>query len=1084
MSARRPARSLVLLLLFSTTLVPLASAIPDTHTEHGNNTATAVWWEDPADGGIIVDTHLDSNSVMSSYDADPEMLVGHDGQTGQTTHSLVAFDFSRAGFWTNATIQHAQVELRLNQIWGTPVIHAWLVHNEQLDVGAASWRTFDGGQPWQRSGAVGVFDSGMRLDSMAVNGTMTGQKVAFNVTEAMILGQDRWMNGPFDEVAILFTAAQQGHDGVRFASSQAVFADHRPAWNVTVSWASPARPSGSAAFIDLYPKWGADLDADDTQQFDARIRNGRGQDFGSTGISWTSDRGSIDATGMFTPGAAGLTRITATDGALSTTTGLEVLPGPLVDVTLTPQAAEMSLDDQLQFTGLGLDAAGNHITGLSFDWSVSDGSIDANGLYTPASMGEHTIQGRYGTHTKTTTVEVGPGHPAVIQIPADMSAQAGVPFLIIPSLWDAHGNPIDLAEAAGIDWEVESGSIDSAGFFVGNEVGVWNISAVASTGARGDGTITVTPGRLVSLSLSVENTTVAADEIVDITLLWEDMMGNIVPTALPLANWSAEDGSFRLTAEGVEWVPARIGTWEITVHQGEVEASITLNVTEGTVQRIVIDADHEILSADDEIELRLFSEDLRGNRLAVDGTWTLSAPTGLNSTLTGEAITFPGGAAGTWAISASHEEHSASIDLEVNPGRLARILVTGEGMTISADESLDLDVRGEDAKGNPVTGVQYNFSIDGEDKTLALRTSRGVWSPSTAGDHLIEVSAAGRSARARVHVEAGDAHRVIIQTEGGATGAILRAGEAIEVEVLGEDLSGNRFAVVAEWSFDEGAVAIEPGLRQGTYRIIGMAEGIHTIVATNGSASGEFDVQNHLGDPWSLQIRADVDRGEQGQRIPVTIRLLDRGGNALPLDPRDVEVDTEVGRIMHHEGDAWWLHLDNHGEHMRVSATSDGLTDETFLNVDPTGLSKLMSSALGTALLGLFLFTAVAIAIAAVVMRRNATGPENWEDEWEFYDDIPEESTPAVVHSAAEVDSMPQSRHARRRMAMQRRLEREKAMMASAPPPAVEQPVAQTQSVLTAMQGTVQGQTGWYADAAGNPSYWQVNADGSWTQIQ
>ena len=49
------------------------------------------------------------------------------------------------------------------------------------------------------------------------------------------------------------------------------------------------------------------------------------------------------------------------------------------------------------------------------------------------------------------------------------------------------------------------------------------------------------------------------------------------------------------------------------------------------------------------------------------------------------------------------------------------------------------------------------------------------------------------------------------------------------------------------------------------------------------------------------------------------------------------------------------------------------------------------------------------------------------------------------------------------------------------------EPISQaTQSggVLQAMDGTVQGQTGWYQTAQGESQYWQVDGSGQWTRVK
>ena len=47
--------------------------------------------------------------------------------------------------------------------------------------------------------------------------------------------------------------------------------------------------------------------------------------------------------------------------------------------------------------------------------------------------------------------------------------------------------------------------------------------------------------------------------------------------------------------------------------------------------------------------------------------------------------------------------------------------------------------------------------------------------------------------------------------------------------------------------------------------------------------------------------------------------------------------------------------------------------------------------------------------------------------------------------------------------------------------PIVEQS-SQSSGVLQAMDGTIQGQTGWYQTAQGEPQYWHVGDAGQWTR--
>jgi hypothetical protein len=57
------------------------------------------------------------------------------------------------------------------------------------------------------------------------------------------------------------------------------------------------------------------------------------------------------------------------------------------------------------------------------------------------------------------------------------------------------------------------------------------------------------------------------------------------------------------------------------------------------------------------------------------------------------------------------------------------------------------------------------------------------------------------------------------------------------------------------------------------------------------------------------------------------------------------------------------------------------------------------------------------------------------------------------------------------------------AMVEDTEPIVIEQ-VVESSGVLQAMEGTVQGETGWYQTAQGESQYWQVDATGQWSQVK
>ena len=56
--------------------------------------------------------------------------------------------------------------------------------------------------------------------------------------------------------------------------------------------------------------------------------------------------------------------------------------------------------------------------------------------------------------------------------------------------------------------------------------------------------------------------------------------------------------------------------------------------------------------------------------------------------------------------------------------------------------------------------------------------------------------------------------------------------------------------------------------------------------------------------------------------------------------------------------------------------------------------------------------------------------------------------------------------------------------MAEETPSVETEQVAESSGVLQAIEGPVQGQTGWYQTAQGESQYWQVDVSGQWSQVK
>ena len=353
-------------------------------------------------------------------------------------------------------------------------------------------------------------------------------------------------------------------------------------------------------------------DADSTLDFSSIIRSERGEVI-NAGVSWSTSSGSIDGSGRLSATQSGIATVSAAGGTVQGEQEVLVNPGAPLTIAMAVENYSITVDDTIPIIAHGVDQYGNSVNGLTYSWSTSSGTIDQYGMYTPSETGLHTVAAQWGNHVAISNVSVSVGG-----LQALFSLKISRPGRYRDSnpcrSQDRLGNVLPQSAAAGLDWVAERGSIDSAGYYVGQDVGTWQINVTSGTGANGTGWVTVEPGLVNSLEILGPNRTVSADESIPLDLRWIDRVGNNVSVLLPLENWSAESGNFRVNDGFVEWLPSQAGVWRISAQAEGVQAWVDITVVNGAISRVWIDAEYDILTADDQSVLTLQAEDLRGNR--------------------------------------------------------------------------------------------------------------------------------------------------------------------------------------------------------------------------------------------------------------------------------------------------------------------------------------------------------------------------------------------------------------------------------------------------------------------------------------
>jgi uncharacterized protein YjdB len=129
-------------------------------------------------------------------------------------------------------------------------------------------------------------------------------------------------------------------------------------------------------------------------------------------VTWTSSNPSVATVsnaGVVTGALVGNATITASAGGKSGTSTVTVTTGPLASIRVTPSAVTVAIGAPQQLTAQGLDAAGNPVSGLSFTWNSSDGSIasvSGDGRINAKKEGTVLITAFGGGKSGTSTVTV------------------------------------------------------------------------------------------------------------------------------------------------------------------------------------------------------------------------------------------------------------------------------------------------------------------------------------------------------------------------------------------------------------------------------------------------------------------------------------------------------------------------------------------------------------------------------------------------------------------------------------------------------------------------------------------------------
>ena len=549
---------------------------------------------------------------------------------------------------------------------------------------------------------------------------------------------------------------------------------------------------------------------------------------------------------------------------------VRIIAPPLDRIELENLTGKSTLmtGESIHFRARGFDRRGNPIA-LSPKWAVNPalGTVEPNATnrfeatLTATSVGVGSVWVNQGDIFAVAAFTVEPPSADDLQISiaplsgrdtmhdfSDASIGAGTVVSLI-----AHRGK----EVVQPTWTVnpsELGSVSADGVLIARQAGKGTVTA-ALDGASTQISIQVTPGALAMLRLKPQIVSIRSKaEPQTFSLEGFDLYGNLLsPSDYAPPHWSVTSGIGTINASGV-FTPAQIEKTSNVPHRSWLNepetdsqpagystavtgtvvaasegiygsASVTVVSGVGELAALSLLPEFTRVAANGLIEIQILGRDEDGNLLpsldtpislhltpdvgSVEGTgarWLYRAPTRLPSD-PGRIVSLRAETAAAVPIV------SPAVQLTLFPGKLAKLQLEPEQVTIRAGDAQAFRLTGTDAFGNVIKSIPEPsiWNLSQPRGVLADTTPEGVvYAAKTVGTTLLTARSGNITVSAPIQVIPGELVSLMLSPK---TAAVI-AGDEVEFRLNGIDAHGNRVDDL-----------------EATWRVIGFANAMSMILS-------------------------------------------------------------------------------------------------------------------------------------------------------------------------------------------------------------------------------------------------------------
>ena len=538
--------------------------------------------------------------------------------------------------------------------------------------------------------------------------------------------------------------------------------------------------------------------------------------------------GTVRGDGLFLGGAAGSGQVVATVGDVSTAADVQVVPGPLRSVSVSPYIAYLPLStashkSTQQFVADGRDIAGNPVPLEDILWTADEftGDMSRSGLFTATDLGLQVgnivTNGTIWAFGKSATGREVPGKGLVViqKSPADQLSSISV--VVQGTSGDPGNIPIATGEsmqfeAVGSDpggqnlsiypsWSVEGGigDIDVNGLFTATKPGSGAIIATAG-GFTARVQIQITPGSPKSIAIRPDVLVLPPGAQRSLTAAGYDAFENVVPLENHDVRWSTAGAPVKIDVDGelCTIVTKNPGNSIISVRVGDISSSANIFVSSASVTSSTASAgDHRELPYYLDIEPELVAVtigsqqqftarvvDVLDNSGKFTGalSWSVMGDIGeIGPSGFFHAGDRPG--FGRVIVTDGRTFGAAAITVSASTGDFQELLIVPSEVSLPSGTVQELAAIVKTLDGELMPALPA-WQVIGNIGTV---DASGRFTANTVGEGYAEATVLGLSARCHVTVSAGPPVQLEIQPDSLSTGA----GEQRKFSVMCRDEAGN-----------------------------------------------------------------------------------------------------------------------------------------------------------------------------------------------------------------------------------------------------------------------------------------------------